>query len=262
MRLLLLVVLAALAGFSGGHKDASDYSPEALAFFEKQYVNCRDAIISNSIADKTVLMLTECQSDSFIALGYYERAFTEANAALSENPEMATALLNRAVAYNVKHDWDASFADVDKVIGLADLTASERAIAHYIRAEYSRNLGELKRAIEEASKAIQLDDSVTYAYLLRGRVLNEQLRASEAAKDFDVAYKLAPQDTVVLLARSRFRSSNRQFTGAMSDLDTAIALEPKNHYLYFQRAKVWAQMGNRKRAREDFDKANELAAAE
>lgn len=263
MRICFLVAsFIALAGCNGGHKEAADFTPEALDFFKQKYEECRAALFSNNIADKPILAFGECRSDQFTVLGHYNQAFEEANIALAANPDLPVALLNRAIAYHADHKWDAAFADIDKMIGIATATESDRAVAYYIRAEFTRGGGELERAIEEAGKAIQLDPVLVYPYLLRGRVLNEQLRADLAAKDFDRAYELSPNDTNVLLERSLFRSSNRQFSGAMSDLDAAIALEPKDHYLYFQRAKVWARMGNRKRAREDFDKANELAAAE
>jgi tetratricopeptide (TPR) repeat protein len=118
-------------------------------------------------------------------------------------------------------DFDRVLSDLSEVLHLAPQDA---AAVYRLRSGVYSRLGEADRALEEISRAIELDRSSLAAYV--GRSL---IYASKGDRD-----------------------------RAIADIDAAIRLEPRRAALYVLRGDAWFAKSNMDRARADFERAVEL----
>jgi len=81
-----------------------------------------------------------------------------------------------------------------------------------------------------------------------------------AVNDYSKAIELNPKDTSVYLNRGLAHYNKKNYDLATADYDKAIELNPKDSMLYFNRANSYEKMGNVQKAVGDYQKAFELDA--
>ena len=110
-------------------------------------------------------------------------------------------------------------------------------------------------AIDDYSKAIQLDKRMTEAYYNRG-VCNLALKEFKSAmNDFDKAIELDPKFIKAYYSRASVFVSQEKYAEALPDLDKTIELESTTPNAYSLRGQIRAQTGNSQGACADFNKA-------
>jgi tetratricopeptide (TPR) repeat protein len=139
---------------------------------------------------------------------------------IENNPEFASAYVNRAMAKVKNHDLQGAIADYDKAINIdpndADLYVN-RALAFEKVSEWRKSLADL-------NQAVLLDPKNAKALRSRGRIL----------------FQLGQHDL------------------ALDDLNEAISLDPANGGSYFNRALIERKAGNLKNTCKDLEKALSL----
>ena len=109
----------------------------------------------------------------------------------------------------------------------ADTRAAPADAAGYKRrGAASAARGNLRGAIADFDKAIQLDPTDAESFYQRGVARSRRNQQSEALDDFDRALKLKPDDIQSLVARASIRLDREDQTGASRDFDAAINLAP------------------------------------
>ena len=116
-------------------------------------------------------------------------------------------------------------------------------------------------AIEEYTKAIELDPNIVAAYNNRGLAKHE-LKAFESAKeDFTKAIELDPNLVVAFISRGLAKHGLEDFKGAVEDYTKAIELNPNESELfkiYIFRGFAQSKLNKNSEAIEDYTNAIEL----
>ena len=104
----------------------------------------------------------------------------------------------------------------------------------YLRASISLQKGDVRSAINDCGKAIELDSNFIDAYMSRGVAFTEVEDWSKAIADFDEIIARPSGDFKVTAYSNRgaSRAQEGDKQGAMNDLTQAIRLDPKNAASY------------------------------
>lgn len=113
-------------------------------------------------------------------------------------------------------------------------------------------LGRLDLAVDDHSRAIELDPGLAAAWLGRARAYGGLGRLNEAKADYDAGLRLAPDDADAWLGRGVVRLKGGDAAGALGDFDRAVQLRPDWTAPYFNRGVAYAMTGDPARAAADF----------
>jgi Tfp pilus assembly protein PilF len=102
---------------------------------------------------------------------------------------------------------------------------------------------ERQKAIDDYSRAIQLEPKNRFNYLLRGHVWSRQGDHDRVIADFDEAIRLTPDEASAYVARAIEWEKDLQPDKAMSDYQRAISLDPGAVLAYDGRARIWRNRG-------------------
>ncbi|MCP5047942.1 MAG: tetratricopeptide repeat protein [bacterium] len=110
---------------------------------------------------------------------------------------------------------------------------------YYYKKGLGRGLQDDTGAVEDYSKAIDLNPSYIDAYIRRGMLYYKLLKKyEEALADLDQAVKLAPHRADALLERGIVNCHLLKFDDALKDLTGVIQLNPYDEKAYLNRGKV------------------------
>jgi len=113
-----------------------------------------------------------------------------------------------------------------------------------------------KELLKELDKKI-VDSTNTNRYLNRARIYMAIGNSQKAKSDFDTYLESDTTNARVYINRAGTRFPN-DIKGVVLDCNKAIELEPHNKNAYFLRGLALYELGEQKRACEDFNKAIEL----
>jgi lipoprotein NlpI len=202
--LRLICACLALASVVAGAQPASD-ADRCLAITNNPDVaikHCTAAISSGKISGEKLAELYASRSAELNNKGEYDRAITDASAALKIFPKLALAYHQRGVAWANKGDFDRAIADFDAVLQLNPNDASAyhaRAVEYTIKGDYAR-------AIADFDAGLKLDPKSDDIQFARGRTLFYMSEHARAISDFEAAFKVQPNTYIALwlyLARKR-----------------------------------------------------------
>ena len=71
---------------------------------------------------------------------------------------------------------------------------------------------------------------------------------------------VSPDHAILYAVRAGLEQTRKQYEAAEADFKKAISLDPKNTDYLLNRAALYIEMGKKKEAREDLDKALDLGA--
>jgi len=150
------------------------------------------------------------------------------------------------------HVWENSYALWTYAI---EKEPQKAAVAYKNRGVYFFEKGELDRAIEDDTKAIDLDPSYVHAYNNRGLALVKIGQFEKAFADYNKALILQPAFYDAHVNRALAFDALGQPERAIEDYDAAIALNPSDHTVYRLRGISFEKMGRMDKAIADYDRA-------
>jgi tetratricopeptide (TPR) repeat protein len=112
--------------------------------------------------------------------------------------------------------------------------------------------GDLNRAIESYTKAVEIDPKFAAAFHLRGRAFAGLRYFNPSIADQTKAIRLEPKYADALMDRGMLMYASGNFDGAVSDFSRVIKLNKKNVNAYFQRGLSYAGKSDFRRAIADF----------
>jgi len=118
--------------------------------------------------------------------------------------------------------------------------------------------GRLKEALEDLSRAIQLDPEYSKAWFNRGNMHFRINLPEKALEDFSKAIELNPGYGQAYYNRGNLYSGLAEYGKAIADYSKAIELDPKDHNPYINRALAYGSLNEYDKALKDFDKADQL----
>ena len=180
-------------------------------------------------------------------LGQYERAVAHYNKAVDLAPDDPQLLTNRAVVNHALGRSQPATRDLDRALSLAD-----NAWASLYRGLIRYQQGDLKRAVEDLGRAIQLKPGFAEAYYRRGLLYAELGEYDRAFEDQDRALELEPEHAAALTARGVARAARGEAEQALDDLNQGCRLDPESHQAHFRRGLVRQWLGMHNEALTDF----------
>ncbi len=115
---------------------------------------------------------------------------------------------------------------------------------YYYQRGLEKNLQDNAEAIDDYTRAIELDPSHLEAYLRRGTFAYRVLKRYEASlADFDRAIELKPDCAYAYLHRGIVKCHLLKFEEAVPDFDRAIELDPNDERAYLNRGKNRHMLG-------------------
>jgi tetratricopeptide (TPR) repeat protein len=137
-------------------------------------------------------------------------------------------------------------------------------IAYTLRAGALWYAGELRQAIDEYSKALELDPRDILAHMGRGQVFAECGEFGKAIDDLDFALEtLQHASTSAVASRTQVEAyclngkafalaGLGDFDRALEEFEQSMSLWPENAWVYFNRAKVYESRGEKTKAIADY----------
>ena len=244
-----------------------------------------DAAIELATTDKDSSAAYHTRGAARAALGNYDKAIADFDAAIRRNPETAINYLDRGLAKEALGEMDAAKADFE-----AASRKNGDLAENYYKEGRGRNDGRAyTAAMASFDRAIRLKPEYTSVYsnrafsqnVLAGRELRREnpekakyyLRGAIA--DCTEAIRLSPKYTWAYnnrgLAKYRLGQSEadcgnseeaeKHYHAAIADLDTAIQLNPKHVKAHRNRGYAKEKLGQQEAAEADFEKAKALDSA-
>ena len=119
--------------------------------------------------------------------------------------------------------------------------------------------GDVEGAIEDYTRAVELDPLLAQAYSNRGNALTKQGRYQDAIDDYDQALNLAGEVAAIYCNRGLTRRLLGDLEGSLEDLEVAISLDGKFGPSYLARGGIRAVRGDIEGAIADLERFLELS---
>lgn len=244
-----------------------------------------EAAIQLATADKNSSAAYHTRGAARAALGDYDNAIADFDAAIQLYPETAISYLDRGFTMEALGEKDAAKADFEKAKRINGDLAED-----YYKDGRGKNDGRAyEAAMDSFDKAILLNPEYASAYSNRALSQNalgrRELRRENPEKakhhlrgaiaDCTEAIRLNPKYTAAYnnrgLAKYRLGQSEsdcgnsqeaeKHYQAAIADLDNAIQLNPKHVKAHRNRGYVKEKLGQQEAAEADFEKAKVLDSA-
>lgn len=152
---------------------------------------------------------------------------------------------------------DSAMEDFSRAIQLDP----DLVVTYVSRAEVHASQGDYGRAISDYNKAVGLQPNDIWLYARRASVYVQQRDYDSAISDYDRVID-THQDGVALafayLARADAHTENGDYDLAIEDAGQAIALWPNNADAYYRRGNTYERIGDLERALADYDRVLSL----
>jgi tetratricopeptide (TPR) repeat protein len=129
-----------------------------------------------------------------------------------------------------------------RLIGTKDLIPKDsmnKDAALYYQNALELQLEDGLRAMEEYTRAIELEPAFADAYVRRGTLRYKILKQYEdALSDFDEAVRLGPPVAIAYLHRAIVKCHLLKFDDALPDYNRSLELDPYDERAYFNRGKL------------------------
>lgn len=139
---------------------------------------------------------------------------------------------------------------------------AQTAESYYAKGYKASQQRDAETAIDNFTKAIELNPKYSEAYYARGYVYGNVGRFNEAVADYSQALVLNPKDTKALYARASALQDMRSFDEAITDYNALLELNPKKAKTYVNNLGIIAhEKSEYEKAITFFNKAIELDPA-
>ncbi len=179
-----------------------------------------------------------------------DQAFDAFNKAISLDPNLSMAYVNRGNIYDMKGQFEKAMEDYKKAISLDPKNSQ----AYYDRGLAFGRSGNSDAAIKDFSKAIDLGADYK-SYYNRGIAYSHKESLDAAIKDFTKVTELAPRYAMVYQDRGFAYYRKGQYDRAIQDYSKAIDLDPKLATAYHKRAVAYKKQGQTGKSLADYSKA-------
>ena len=182
--------------------------------------------------------------------GEYERQIRGCTTLIRRNRRNVDAYERRSGAYLALKKYDLAIADLTKAITLDKRAPVFLALVWRQRADVRIEKGDIKGAIEDLTKAIELNPRQSIYFRLRAKAYLKQNNLDFAIADFTKGIKLKPDIDNLYADRGAVYVEKGELDLGISDFTKAIEFATrvaKKTDHYFARAKIYGRKGDHKR---------------
>ena len=148
-----------------------------------------------------------------------------------------------AMGKKTGESYEEASQSFKKALELGDLGEHE-AFALNMRATFSYLEGDTTSAMEDLTKAIELDPSLTQAYIKRASMQLELGNREDAANDFEKAMEQNKDDPDIFYHRAQLHFILQEFADAAKDYQKSIELDRDFIYSHIQLGVTQYKMGS------------------
>ncbi|HKY85488.1 MAG TPA: tetratricopeptide repeat protein, partial [Pseudorhodoplanes sp.] len=152
-----------------------------------------------------------------------------------------------------------AFIVISGGIALLAKKRQTRALPHLNEAMARHHAGDLDGAIDEYTRAIEIDRKLAPAYTFRGNAFEAKGEDGKAVSDYTKAVNVAPKMIKPLIDRGTLMERQGRLDLAIADFTRVIKLAKTDGAAYVPRARVYLRQGDFDRAITDLNKAIKLA---
>jgi tetratricopeptide (TPR) repeat protein/V8-like Glu-specific endopeptidase len=192
----------------------------------------------------------------------YDGSVADLDLALKAKPKDAELRLRHGLWLDAAGETDAAIEDYTKALELQpNYPAALLARSQSLSDRDDNAKGDLKKAIADLTTLIGRFKDSAELIMNRGYIYSRDRRYEEAVSDFTDVLRLRPESSGALRARAGIYAELNQFDEAAEDYDQAIKLEPDLPTSYISRGNFRSQLGEDDAAIADFDHAIALYPA-
>ena len=136
------------------------------------------------------------------------------------------------------------------------------AQTHFNMGNSHLSVGEVRQAIEEYDKAIDIDPNLSSAYVNKANAYIHLRDHRRAMDSFDMAISVDPNSALAYYNRGTYYDSYEERREAIDDYDNAIRLDPNRGAAYMFRGVSLSRLGQNDEAQAEFERAMELGIDE
>lgn len=173
---------------------------------------------------------------------------------IAKHPEAPVAWNNRGIYRKDNGDFAGAMEDYSRALELDP----GYALAYTNRAVARQRLGDFHGALEDLDRSISLDPGDSGAFVNRGVVQIRLGQTDRAIADFTRAIELDPSNAAAYGNRGTLRSNLGEYQAALADLDRSLALNPMQPDALVARALARSGAGDPESALADLDTALRL----
>jgi tetratricopeptide (TPR) repeat protein len=166
---------------------------------------------------------------------------------LRNHPRVQYARNSRGQYYYENKQYDQALEDFSRAVEIDPKYAK----AWYNRANVFDETGVFDRAIDDFTRAIEIEPHYTMAYNNRGLTYRHKGDYEKAIADFTTALDLDPNYAKAYNNRGMVLAQVGEHPRAIDDFTRAVRIDPKNQAAYFNRAVSYYQIGDFERSRAD-----------
>lgn len=159
--------------------------------------------------------------------GKSDEALKLLDSAIELDPSNANAYLGRARLYLARGDTESAKTNFIACLDNTD-SKSLAAECHLSVGIFDAEAGRLDKAIERFTDAIEADPTLMNAYAARGNAYQRQRKYLQALADVNMAVSLDPKADYLYVDRARVHAFLGDMELATSDAERAIALNPES----------------------------------
>ncbi len=182
----------------------------------------------------------------------------------TEDPASSTRLPKTApTATKPRVEEPPSTIKLPKTAPAAPLSPEEerrqsRAAAHFVRGRTHYEQKEYSQAVDQYTKAIQMDGKDPQAFYQRGLAYVAQNEYQEAIADYTSALELNPRYVQAYYHRAIAHQLLGEHDQAIADYTRTLRLEPRLAAAFRHRGQVYSAKGDQERAKADLEEAQRL----
>ena len=171
-----------------------------------------------------------------------------------ENNSNPEVFNSRGDVYSSKGQYDKALEDYSRAIQLN----SQYATPYTNRGQAYMALEQYDKAIADYDEAITLDSENSYYYSLRAAAYNASERYDEAIADYTTAIKRDTESAYNFYLRGRIYYDLGETNKALTDFSSAISLQESYAEAYYFRGLCYSDLGQNTSAVSDWNKVKEL----
>jgi tetratricopeptide (TPR) repeat protein len=188
--------------------------------------------------------------NAYFAVNDYDKAYTQYSSALKKGSKDSRLNYNLAITSSKKKAYSEAIAQFTVL-----LSAHENAEAFAQRAFCYYKMGKFEKALDDATKANQIDIRNAFAYNILGLLHLQEGDADLAELTYSEGLSWEPQQAELLAGRGYARYKQKFYKSALTDLNASIAIVPNLGAAYYTRASVKLMLDDRRDACKDYKKA-------
>jgi tetratricopeptide (TPR) repeat protein len=173
---------------------------------------------------------------------------------LQDDPKNAETYYNIGLLYQQMGALKAASEAYSMYIAIPGVKPELLADGYNNRGITRRSMRQPELAIEDYTKAIELNPKNARFYVNRGNAAIDLRKPDDALADYQRAISIDPAYALAYASRGHYMLAMNKLDEAIQDLSKAISLDPENAETYYTRALAYRSKGQFSKAISDLDK--------